>query len=282
LFENDAAAAEALASANNGGVATPAPAPVEQAPVEAPTNTPVDAGTTQSSESFTTLDLNSVPEELRPIIEEKFNQFNADYTRKTQEIAPIRQIMQDTGLSADDARQALEFVHSLNDPDALRSLYTNLAEQFGNEGGEAFEGGYGGEVDPRDQQINDLSTRLERFEQAQQMNEARSQLDAAVTSLKSAHSDWTDADIERVQQLAVVHMQQPNADIGRAMTAAADQFKSWRDEVLSSYIDGKGNVTTQGTPALGATTHSQTPETFSNLDDATKAALARFGADWAN
>lgn len=280
MFENDAAAAEALANANSGEV-TPA-APVEQAPVEAPTNTTVDAGTTQTSESFTTLDLNSVPEELRPLVEAKFKEFNADYTRKTQEIAPVRQIMQDTGLSAEEARQALEFVQSLNDPEALRNLYTNLGEQFGNEDGNGDLQGYGDEVDPRDQQIQGLEERLGRFEQAQAMQQAETQLHAAISQVKSAHPDWSDSDMERVQKLAVVHMQAPNADIGRALSAAADEFKGWRDEVLSSYIDGKGNVTTGGTPALTQTTHAQTPETFSNLDDATKAAMARFGADWAN
>ena len=66
------------------------------------------------------------------------------------------------------------------------------------------------------------------------------------------------------------------------MQSAAQEFKGWRDEVLSGYVAAKGNVQTNGTPPLGDTTHAQTPETFSDLNDATKAALARFGADWVN
>lgn len=282
-FESDAAAAEALAAANAGEVAAPAPVVNEQAPVQTGNEGTVDAGTNQASESFTNIDINSLPEELRPVVEAKFKEFQADYTRKTQEIAPIRQVMSEFGLDADAAREALEFVHTIqSDPEALRNLYTNLAQQFGEDGGMGDAEDFGHEVDPRDQQIQDLSTRLERFEQAQAMQQAEQQLTAAVSQVKSAHPDWGDSDIERVQKLAVVHMQQPNADIGRAMAAAAEEFKGWRDEVLGSYIDGKGNVTTGGTPPIQTGTHSQTPESFSNLDDATKAALARFGADWAN
>jgi hypothetical protein len=276
LFENDAQAAEALAAANNDVVAPVVEAPVEQAPAESQPNT-VDAGTNQASESFTNIDINSLPEELRPIAEAKLKEFQADYTRKTQEIAPVRQLMQETGLSAEEARQALDFVQGLNDPSNLRQLYETLSEQFGqqeveDEGDES--------VDPRDQQLQTLETRLARFEQQQAMAEAKGQLDSAISSVKSAHADWTDADLNRVQSLAVSHMQNmgPRADLGRAMAAAAEDYAAWRQETINAYIANKGTVQTGATPALGQTTHAETPaQPFANLDEATKAALARFG-----
>lgn len=279
MFENDAAAAEALATANAGDVATPE-VPSEQAPVQTDANNQVDAGTTPTTESFTNIDINSLPEELRPIAEAKIKEFQADYTRKTQEIAPIRQIMQDTGMSADEARQALDFVQGLNDPQNLRQLFEHLQGQFGEETSEQTTDDEG-LVDPRDRQIEDLSSRLGRFEEQQAIQSAQRDMSSAEQAIRTAHPDWKDQDIERVQSLAVAHMHS-GKDIKGAMEAAATDFGAWRDEVLSTYVSGKG-TSTNGVPAIpGATTHAQTPETFKNLDDATKAALARFGADWAN
>lgn len=282
-FESDAAAAEALASANSGDISSADAALMgEQAPAQTQDTGTVDAGTNQSSESFTTLDLSDVPEEFRPLVEGKFSQFNSDYTRKTQEIAPLRSALTDHGFSAEEAAQVLQSVRALDDPANARALWEQLNGQFGEQQHvqNEFEQQFGEEVDPRDQQINDLSGRLERFEQQQALAEARSQLTEAVSAVKAANTDWKDADIERVQRLAVVHMNN-GSDVSRAMTQAADDYKSWRSDVLSGYIDGKGTVQADGrTPVLGSSPHAQTPGRFESLEDATKAALAAFGNDW--
>lgn len=278
MFESDAAAAEALAAANTGEVAAPEVAS-EQAPVQTEAQNTVDAGTNQTSESFTTIDINSLPEEIRPLAEQSLKNLQADYTRKTQEIAPVRQIMSETGMSADEARQALEFFQGLDNPDNLRQLYDHLSSQFGNETAQGEEEpGY--EVDPRDRQIEELTSRLDTWEQQQAMTQAKQDLHEVEQAIRTENPSYKDADIERIQKLAVVHMQN-GADVKKAMGAAATEFKSWRDDVLSSYVDGKGQVQTNGTP-LVETSHAQTPSKFGNLDEATKAALSRFGADWAN
>ena len=275
MFADDNAAAQALADANTADSAPAVPAtqaPVEQAaPPAVPTST-VDAGTNHS-ESFTNIDVNSLPPEIRAQVEEAIKPFQADYTRKTQEIAAFRQTLTDTGMSAEEAQQALTFVQSLNDPAQLQELYTNLQERFASEPG--FEDG---SVDPQEAALQSLSSRLERFEQAQQMTEAKAALADAVASVQSANPDFKEADMSRVQQLAVAHMQGSNNDLSKSMTAAASEYASWRNETVASYIEQKGQVSANGTPNLGGQGHAETPSTpFANLDEATKAALARFG-----
>lgn len=273
-FADDGAAAAALAAANLGEVAPTEVAPVEQAPVvEVPA---VDAGT-NLSESFTTIDINSLTPEQRAVIEPTLKSLQGDYTRKTQEIAPIRSLMEQTGMSVEEAQQALTFVQSLNDPAALQTLYDNLGEHLGSSAPVEDDGS----VDPRDRQIGDLATRLERFEKAQMQTEAANALSTATAAVKEAYPGFQAADMTRVEQLAIAHMQ-GGKDITTSLSDAAKEYKTWQDETLASYIAGKGNVAAQGGKPLVGGTHAQTPETFANLDEATKAAMAAFGQDWVN
>jgi len=276
VFSDDAAAAEALAAANSAEVAPPAEAPaVEQAPVAAEQNTQVDAGTNQSSESFTNLDMSSVPEELRPIVEAKFKEFNADYTRKTQEVAPFRQTLEEAGMTAEEAQQALQFVKGLDDPDQLKALYERLSDHFDQSAQESEE--VDESVDPRDAELKNVSERLARFEQAQAKSEAEATLNASIAAVKEAHPDFKEADMNRVFQLATAHMQ-GGKDVDQAMTSAAKEYADWRQTTINEYIQTKSSVAADGTPVLGQTTHAETPTgAFKDLDEATKAALARFG-----
>lgn len=276
-FDSDAAAAEALAAANNGD-SSPVEAAPEQAPVVAAPENTVDAGTTPTeSPSF---DINAVPEHLRSQVQEFMDgtMRNADYTRKTQEIAPIRQLVEQSGMSVEEAQQALAFVQNLNDPAQLQALYDNLRNQFDPQGQEGYEEGE--EVDPRDTQLKDLSTRLQRFETAQAQTEAVNSLNSAVSSVKTAHPDFQDADMQRVQQLAVAHMSGDygQRDVAKAMTSAASEYANWKQATLTEYINSKGSSSASGVPAFGQTAHAETPPPkFANLDEATKAAMAVFG-----
>lgn len=272
-FATEDAAAAALAAANADEVAPVEVAPVEQAPVvEAPA---VDAGTTET-DSFTNIDISGLPEELRTQLEDARKSMQADYTRKTQEIAPVRKLMEESGMSLEDAQQALSFAQSLSDPAVQRQLYETLHTSFGEEPATELDPN----VDPRDQQIEQLSTRLETWEQRQAMNDARATLAEAQQAVKSAHPDFTDADLTRVEQLAVSHMQ-GGKDIGKALTDAATEFAGYRDDIIAKYIQDKGGSGAGGSP-LGGTSGAETPGKFANLDEASKAALARFGQDWVN
>lgn len=274
--EADAAAAYLGAIEADAGVDAPLPPPatepaapvVETAPV-------VDAGTTDS-DSFTNIDINSFPEELRPQLEEARKNFQADYTRKTQEIAPIRQLMEQSGLSLEEAQQAIEFVKGLSDPTNAQALYEHLQTTFGET--EPAEEDLN--VDPRDRQIEQLSSRLETWEQKQMLTEAQVELSNAQQAVRAAHADFGDADLTRVEQLAVAHMS-GGKNIATALADAATEYAAMREEIVTKYIEGKGKAQAGGTP-LGETSHAQTPTKFDNLEDATKAALTAYGQDWVN
>lgn len=269
MFESDAAAAEALASAaqaDAGSVETPS---FEQAPAADQTQNAVEAGTNQSSESFTAIDINSLPEEVRTYAEQLHRQLQGDYTRKTQEAAPWRKIGQDFGISPDEAQQALGFVQSLRDPEVQRELYTRLSEQFdGSADAEqlpfgADESGY---VDPRDRQLQELQTRLERFEQQQAYAAADAELARAETVIRQSNPDFQDADMERIQRIAL--------SMGGDIMAATESYKGWQQEMLSSYLQRKGTPTPGGM-SLPGTGHAETPTSFESLDDPNmKAAIA--------
>src|SRR5690349_20437400 len=84
-----------------------------------PAATPAD----QPEDSFTKLDPNALPPELRPY----YTSLQADYTRKMQEAAPYRQLAGDLGLEPGDLRQAAELYSALQDPNQLVQFHGELS-----------------------------------------------------------------------------------------------------------------------------------------------------------
>jgi hypothetical protein len=266
-FESDAAAAEALAATHVEVTPAPAPVSTEQAPAPASAEPAVEAGT-PTSESFTAIDATSLPPELQ----EQYRNLQADYTRKMQEAAPYRKALEERGLSTEQAQQALDFVASLQDPAVQRQLYDELSGRLDTPDPGTEEDPYeDGVVDPRDRQMQELQDRLDRFEQAQTMARVQAQVEAETSAIRQANPDFKDADIQRIQRLAI--------SFDGDLTKATEEFKGWRQEVLSGYVDSKGTVVAGAAPpAVG--THAETPGSFANLDEASKAAMTRFGNDW--
>ncbi|MGE5596439.1 MAG: hypothetical protein ACM3S1_10455, partial [Hyphomicrobiales bacterium] len=104
-------------------------------PGTTPTTTPegtqqTTEGTTPAGDSFTKLDPNSLPPELRPF----YTSMQADYTRKMQEAAPFRQLADEVGLDPDGLRQAAELYSALQDPQALVEFHTELTNALMAEG----------------------------------------------------------------------------------------------------------------------------------------------------
>jgi hypothetical protein len=113
------------------GVATPEAAATNQtAPEE--TATPEGSTTEEAApdapDSFTKLDPNAIPEEMRPYYES----MQRDYTRKTQEAAPWRKLGDELGLSSpEDVRQAAELWAYLQDQNNLRQFHDQLGQVIG-------------------------------------------------------------------------------------------------------------------------------------------------------
>jgi hypothetical protein len=229
------AAAEALAGVNSDPVAPVTPAP-EQAPVQSQdSSTTVEAGTnpvTQTAESFTDIDLTSLPPEVQALAKN----LQADYTRKTQEIAPLRKL----GVDAEAAAQAVEFVSRLNDPEFAQSVYAKLGEQFGTPdyASEFEDTGFEDTGDPRDQQINQLENRLATFEQNMLRSEVTAQLDRQEALIRQQNPGWDDSDIEQAQIYALAHQGD--------LLKGAEVYKGQLQRVLGRHLQAKGSVPVTG------------------------------------
>lgn len=81
-----------------------------------------------ATEAFTRLDPNAIPEELKPW----YHSMQADYTRKTQQVAELRK--QYEGFDVDQAQAAMKFYDSLQDPQFAKSFYTQLGDTLTNLG----------------------------------------------------------------------------------------------------------------------------------------------------
>lgn len=267
-------AAEALAGANDDAPEAVVPAVSEQAPVDAP----VDAGTTPEVEettedSFTNIDLDSLAPEVRAAVEDLRKNLQADYTRKTQEIAEFRNL----GMSAEEARNAVATMERLKDPATQRELYDALHSQFGTPEVDAFgepeDFEDGTSPDPRDQQIQDLASRLERFEQSQVQAQVTAELDRMEAVLRSDNPDWDDTDIREVEKFALAHR-------GDLLKGAED-YKALQQRVLSAHLQRKASVPAAGhIPATGnAEIPAEPPKT---TEEAMKIGLAMLAAEQAN
>lgn len=270
-------AVDALVAAN-----TETPAPVVEAPAAAPeqagtppdSSTTVDTGATPlEADSFTEIDLNSLPPEVRALVEEKFGQFQADYTRKTQAAAPWRKLGEEMGISPEEAREALAAVQALqSDEDAQRQLFEALSQRFGNPDGTDTDDVTSEFTDPRDQQIQELVAWKEQFEQEQLRSQAQAEYDRSVSEILRDNPSYQDSDIEYITRLAVA-----SGD----MREAAESYAALRQSVLGAAFKEKGtSVPGQGPLPTGG--HAQTPTKFESLDDADKAARLLLEADLAN
>lgn len=266
-------AAEALANVNEEAPEATPEAPVEQAPVDAP----VDAGTTPEApeateDSFTDIDLDSLAPEVRAAVEDLQKNLQADYTRKTQEIAEFRKL----GFSAEDARTAVSTMERLKDPATQRELYDALHSQFGQSPEETFGEGDDFEEagsDPRDSQIQDLAARIERFEKEQATERATAELDRMEAVIRTSNPDWGDDDIHEIEKLSFAHR-------GDLLKGAED-YKSLQQRVLSAHLAKKSSVAAAGhVPATGnAEVPAAPPKT---LDEAYRIGQQMLAAEQAN
>lgn len=259
------AAAEALAAANSEG-SSPEVAVSEPATTDAPATETAD-GTTGQPDSFTSVDLDSLSEVERA----RYDQMHGDYTRKTQEIAPFRNVLSQYGMDVDQAASALALVQSLSDPAVQQTLYERLNAVYGAGDGQGEDVYEGEESDPRDAQIEQLTSRLDQFENQQLQSRIAVELDRMENVVRQSNPDWSDGDIQRVQQIALAH--------GGNMLSAAEEYKGWRNELLAGYVQGKASAEIGGASLPTGGMHAEEPQTFETLDDAHKAAVARYGAE---
>jgi len=242
----------AAAEADAGGNRHPEP-PGEQSRQAAPSG-----GATEDTDSFSGIDPNTLPEQLRPI----YRSMQGDYTRKTQELAGWRRVGEELGVAPEDAANAVRFMKGLeSDPDFALAVHDQLSQalqaagltpsqakaeatrrmQESDEFGDDDEYDY--EADPRDNEVEELKKRLDQFEQQILAERAAAELDLEETRLRNVHPDWSDRDIDMVFNIAVAN--------GGDIQAAERSYNEWRGDLLSEYLQSKASARSDYVPGGG-------------------------------
>ncbi len=223
------------------------------------------------AESFTKFDPNSLPEDLQMV----YKSMQADYTRKTQEVAEIRRQMSafsESGVDPNEALEATQFLKRLESDPAI-------AAEFANDISSRLEQlGFGQQVTV-DDTPNDVSyeglppslaAELEEMRQfraeileQQQHAEVMAVLEQQEEQIRIANPHYSDEDIDTIYSLAYA----TDGDLG----AAAEQFNAIQQRLLGNYLQAK--TVPQGATPMPNGASSAPPRTFSNLEEAHKAAL---------
>ena len=186
-----------------------------------------------------------------------YRSMQADYTRKTQEIAPYRAL----GVDAAKAQEALSVYDNLQNPEFQKALYDKLAESYANAEPVDLE-----EDDPRDKQFSELSNRIAAFESRAIQQEVESDIAKQEAIIRTENPGWGDDEMQTVAQLSFSH----NGNLIKG----AETFKALQNTIISRHIEKKASVPGSiGAPVPSA--NAEVPqEGFKDLDEAHKAAMA--------
>lgn len=219
-----------------------APAPAEEqdqlTTPEAPDTEDQPSG---NEDSFTeSYNPNAVPEEARPQLEAAYKQLQADYTRKTQEVAG----------TAQEAQELREFAEAMQDPATRDAI---LEQQFGYQ----FDDGEPEEfLDPEDelrarldQVEGSLTQQQQEYFQEQQTAEAMDQIAEGIEALENSWGDdfeFKGKTLKAVQAYAEVHGPGAIPEIGEAMREIASEDKqNWIKSKKTSRRISQGTAATK-------------------------------------
>jgi hypothetical protein len=228
---------------------------------------------TPDVESFTKFDPNVLPEDMQKV----YRSMQADYTRKTQEIADIRrqaEAFSDLGVDADSARNMIQFYQRLDsDPQFLAGFVSNVQSELEQAG---YSQNEAAELAPTviDERYGDISPML-----AQELGEMRQfreqvlydqeqanligELEGQEQSIRLGNPHYSDDDISAIYSLAY--------STGGDLSLAANEYHGIQQRLLGGYLQSKQvPVGLAPTPSGPSTIPART---FSSLDEAHKAAM---------
>ena len=243
--------------------------PVMDTPVD---DTPVVEQVVE--ESFTGLDPSSLPEDLQLY----YKNMQADYTRKTQEIAEQRkqyQQLTESGIDPNYALEAVGFLQRLDDDpafaaDVARQLAPQqespMTVQQPSEDSVPNDSGDYGNLSPDLQaELQAMREFRSSFNEQQREQEMLSELQFEEQQIRTQYPHYNDTDIENIYQVA--HATDGN------LLAAQEVYTSMEQSILNKYLQSKqipqGLTSPSGGPA------SVPGKSFASLDDAHKAAMER-------
>lgn len=188
---------------------------------------PPESGVGASEESFTSAG------EFSPELDAQYKSMQADYTRKTQELAELRR----------EAEQSMEFMRALEDEESRTSALRQLAEAVGQE---TFLTAAGYEVDGEDNgleedddfsfadpRVDKLAAEWESYKQSQEERSILSEIESFTESEMARLDVSSDAEQQAVLSIAATMELDRNGlpQIEAAKSVLADlygeQQQSW-------------------------------------------------------
>lgn len=239
----------------------------EPAQVEAPSEGQTESNQDSPSGLFYDVDPNSLSPEMRQM----FDGMQKAFTEKNQKLAEERKQYEAFG-GLDQVEQAVTFVQSLQDPQNLVQLHTELSQYLQEAGYTKAEAEAAasdaiqqqqepqeqdfGFTDPEVAALNKQLAELQAWKQGFEEQQEQARIEAAIERTELAlrqDRGYDDTDVSRIYQLSYAY--------GADLNAAADAYDSMKNELISSYINKKAEAPGPGvTPPIG--TFGQKPDSF--------------------
>lgn len=222
-------------------------------------------------ESFTKFDPNVLPEDMQQV----YRSMQADYTRKTQEIADLRrnyEAFSDTGVDPTEANNILQMWQAMDtDPDVAHqfvSAMQNRLQEMGYNEQQIEEASpdvtnYEGLPPSLAAELEDMRAFRAQFEQERVQQEYIGELEQQEQTIKTMNPNYSDEDLSAIYSLAY----STDGDL----MAASEQYHAIQQHLLGNYLQAK--QVPHGATAVASIPSSVPPRQFSSLDDAHKAAM---------
>lgn len=222
-------------------------------------------------ESFTGFDPNNLPEDMQRV----YKSMQADYTRKTQELAELRNKFNALGeveVDPEEAVRMVRFVQQLDsDPAFAEKFVHHVSEQLGiadhnqnpvMDGPVVEETNYEGLPEPLVKELEEMREFRQQMLEQQELQALEAELEIQEQTIRTANPHFNDEDMEAVYSLA--------HSTGGDLIAAAEQYHTIQQRLLGDYLQAK-QVPHGATPAPGGPSSPPQRE-FNSLEDAHKAA----------
>jgi len=221
------------------------------------------------AESFTGFNPNTLPEDLQSV----YRSMQADYTRKTQEIADLRRYndsLSELGVDPNEAINIVDFFRQLeNDPQVANEFVSRVQsywEQPQVDYNHTFETpidqGYEGLPQELAQELQAMREFRHEMMVQQQQSEIMAELEVEEQQIRMANPHYSEDDVEAIYSLAYA----TDGDL----QAAAQQYHAIQQRLLGNYLQSK-QVPPGATPMPTGPVSTPGRE-FGSIDDAHAAA----------
>jgi hypothetical protein len=223
------------------------------------------------TESFTNFDPTILPDDMQAV----YKSMQADYTRKTQEIAEKRREYEAFSAAGIDPNEALEaaslWQRMNNEPDFAMSIsqeIQNRLEELGYTNDPVVadvpvDTNYEGLPPEVMQELQEMRNFRQEMIQQQEQQQVLQEIEAAEQTIRTMNPDYSDNDMDAIYSLAY----STNGDLMKAQEA----YHQIQQNLLGSYLQAK-TVPHGATPAPSLPS-SMPQRSHGSLDEAHKAAM---------